>query len=61
MTVKEASKKLEISVSLCYQLVAEGRMPHVRIGALGRRGKIIIRDEHLATFLEDVKASTQEQ
>jgi excisionase family DNA binding protein len=55
MTVKEAAKRLEISASLCYELIAEGRLPCRRIGRRGRRGKIIIRDEDIETFLKSVK------
>ena len=37
-----------ISTSLAYRLIAEGRLPHVRIGARQKRGKIIIREEESA-------------
>ena len=51
MTVKEAAEKLEIRVSLTYQLLADGRLPHLRIGGKGRRGKIIVKDEDIRAFL----------
>jgi excisionase family DNA binding protein len=51
VTVKEAAERLEISVSLTYQLLADGRLPHLRIGGRGRRGKIIIKEEDIRAFL----------
>ena len=38
MAVKEFARRAEISLSLAYALIAEGRMPHRRIGQRGRRG-----------------------
>ena len=35
MTVKVAAERLEISLSLAYRLVEEGRIPHKRIGQPG--------------------------
>jgi excisionase family DNA binding protein len=52
MTVKEAAKRLEVSLSLCYRLVEEGRLPCLRIGQRGRRGKIIISEADIRTFLK---------
>jgi excisionase family DNA binding protein len=52
VTVKAAAERLEISQSLVYRLVEEGRMPCVRIGARGRRGKIIIREVDIEAFLK---------
>jgi excisionase family DNA binding protein len=52
VTVKAAAERLEISQSLVYRLVEEGRMPCVRIGARGRRGKIIIREQDIEAFLK---------
>jgi excisionase family DNA binding protein len=52
VTVKAAAERLEISQSLVYRLVEEGRIPCVRIGARGRRGKIIIREHDIEAFLK---------
>lgn len=60
MTVQQAAQKLEISVSLAYSLVAEGRLPCRRIGRKGRRGKIIVSEEDLKAFLESVKIESAE-
>ncbi len=37
MDVKEFARRAEISLSLAYALVEEGRVPHRRIGRAGRR------------------------
>ena len=52
MTVAQAAERLEISKSLCYRLVEEKRLPCVRIGQRGRRGKILIRETDIEEFLK---------
>ncbi len=59
MTVKQFAERAEISLSLAYALIAEGRVPHRRIGQRGRRGKIIISEEDLQRFLDKVKTCVQ--
>jgi hypothetical protein len=56
MTVKQFAEKAEISLSLAYLLIAEGRVPHRRIGQRGRRGAIRIREEDFQIFIETTKA-----
>ena len=56
MTVKQFAEKAEISLSLAYVLVAEGRVPHRRIGQRGRRGAIRITEEDFQVFIESTKA-----
>ena len=56
MTVKQFAKRAEISLSLAYMLVAEGRVPHRRIGQRGRRGAIRITEEDFQAFIESTKA-----
>ena len=60
MTVKQFSEKAEISLSLAYMLIAEGRVPHRRIGQRGRRGAIRITEEDFQTFIESTKAQEVE-
>ena len=55
MDVKEFARRAEISLSLAYAVIEEGRVPHRRIGRAGRRGKISITEEDLRRFLESVK------
>lgn len=56
MTVKEFSERAEISLSLAYALIAEGRVPHRRIGQRGKRGAIRIAEKDFDVFMESVKA-----
>lgn len=44
MTVAEAAKKLRVSLALVYAMVADGRLPCVRLGRKGRRGCIRIKE-----------------
>lgn len=50
MRVKDAAKRLEVSSSLIYQLIAEGKLQAARHG-IGR-GTIRISEEQLAEYLE---------
>jgi hypothetical protein len=56
VTVKQFAQRAEISLSLAYALLAEGRGPHRRIGQKGRRGKIIVTEDDYAAFMERMKA-----
>jgi excisionase family DNA binding protein len=56
MTVKEFAERAEISLSLAYLLIAEGRVPHRRIGQRGKRGAIRIAEEDFREFMEKCKA-----
>jgi excisionase family DNA binding protein len=56
MTVAQFAEKAEISLSLAYQLIAEGRVPHRRIGTRGRRGAIRVTEEDFKQFIESTKA-----
>lgn len=55
MTVKEFAARAEISLSLAYALIQEGRVPCRRIGRKGRRGKIIVTEDDLERFLESTR------
>jgi excisionase family DNA binding protein len=61
MTVKQAAERLEISCSLCYRLIEEGRLPHRRIGKTGCRGKIVLTEEGIAAFLRRCEVATDER
>jgi excisionase family DNA binding protein len=56
MTVKEFAERAEISLSLAYLLIAEGRVPHRRIGQRGKRGAIRIAEEDFKEIMEKCKA-----
>lgn len=51
LTAKQAADRARVSVSLIYQWCAERRLRHLRVGARGRRGKILIEEEDLEAFL----------
>jgi excisionase family DNA binding protein len=51
LTPAEAADRLGVSLSLIYQLCAERRLPHYRIGGDRRRGKIVIDEKDLDAFL----------
>lgn len=51
LTPAEAAERVGISLSLIYQLCAEKRLPHYRIGGDGRRGKVLIDEADLDAFL----------
>ena len=56
MTVREFAERAEISLSLAYLLIAEGRVQHRRIGQRGKRGCIRITEEDFRAFIEDTRA-----
>lgn len=51
LNAKMAAERLGVSVSLVYQLCHERRLPHLRLGKAGRRGKIQIEERDLDAFL----------
>lgn len=55
VTVKQAAERLEISLSLCYKLVEQGRLPCIRLGGQGRRGTIRVSEDDLRRFVESLK------
>ena len=56
MTVREAAERLEVSEKLVYRLVAEERLRCVRIGAAGKRGRVVIWQKHLDEFIRKLEA-----
>ena len=59
LTVKEASQQLKVSPATVYQLCAEGKLPHVRIGT--RRGTIRINETDLHAFLDACRTEQSNQ
>jgi excisionase family DNA binding protein len=51
LTIKQAAERTGMSTSLLYQLCAERRLPHFRLGREGKRGKILIEEADLDAFL----------
>jgi hypothetical protein len=50
-TVKQLAGVAGVSVNLVYGWVQSGQLAHVRLGAAGRRGKILIAEADWAAFL----------
>lgn len=51
VTIKQAADRTGMSTSLLYQICAERRLPHFRLGRDGKRGKILIEESDLDAFL----------
>lgn len=51
VTIKQAAGRTGMSTSLLYQICAERRLPHFRLGREGKRGKILIEETDLDAFL----------
>jgi excisionase family DNA binding protein len=51
LTVKQAAARLRVSPSLVYSWCEDHLLPHYRMGGKGRRGKILIEEAALDTFL----------
>lgn len=54
LTIKDAARRACVSPALVRTWVRDGLLPHLRVGAKGRRGKILIEppdlDDLLASF-----------
>lgn len=50
LTVREVAGKLNVSQGCVYQLIAVGRLPHVRFGV--GRGVIRVPEDDLAAFVQ---------
>jgi len=59
LTVAEAAAHATVSEGLIRQWVKEGTLPHFRLGAKGKRGKIMIAVEDLDGLLVSFKVSHQ--
>lgn len=55
LTPKQAAERTGVSVSLIYQWCKEGLIEHFRLGAKGKRGKVLIDPDELARFLENCR------
>ena len=59
MSPKQASERAEVSLTLIYLWVESKALPHYRLGAKGRRGKIVIAEADLLAFLETMKVGVR--
>ncbi len=60
LSLKEAAQAAGMCVSTLRLWVRSGDLPHYRLGAPGRRGKIVIDIADLDAFLEQLKVVKQE-
>lgn len=60
LTVHQAALLVPTSDSMVYQWVKEKRFEVLRVGARGRRGKILIEEEVFRVFLETLKIEPSE-
>lgn len=51
MTIKEAAAYADVCEAIVRTWVKSGLLPHYRLGAPGRRGKITVKVEDLDAFL----------
>ena len=56
LTVKEAALRACVCEALVREWVASGQLAHYRLGAKGRRGKIMIAVEDLDGLLAELRA-----
>ena len=57
LSVKAASVKAGVCASIVYGWVEKKLLPHFRLGADGKRGKIAIAEEDLDAFLQCIRSS----
>jgi len=60
LTVKQAAVRSGLSPSLIYALCAERRLPHLRMGKKGRRGRVLIEESGLAAFMESCRVDADD-
>ncbi len=61
LDVKEVAERLNVSESLVYGWIADGRLAHVRLGGRGRRGTIRVSEADLDAFLAGHKREALRQ
>lgn len=55
LTPKQVAEKIGVSVSLVYQWCKDGLLEHLRLGAKGKRGKVLIEPNAVEKFLQSCK------
>lgn len=59
LTPKQAAARVGVSVSLVYQWCQEGLFEYLRLGGIGKRGRVMIETESFERFLESCKQPKQ--
>lgn len=57
LTPKQAAEHACVSIQLIYTWCGEKRLPHTRVGARGRRGRILIDVADLDSLMESLKVA----
>lgn len=60
LTVKQAAAHASVSAALIYAWCADGTLPHMRVGARGKRGHIRIAPGDLDAVLAGLKVGKRE-
>ena len=55
LTVKQVAEKFTVSRALIYVWVDERRFPVLRVGAQGKRGRILIEESDFEPFLASLR------
>ncbi len=58
LTVKQIAERAGVGVNLVYAWCADGELRHFRLGATGRRGKILVAEDDWVAFLEARRVGT---
>lgn len=61
LSVRQAAARAGVCPSLVYGWVASGELPHFRLGAKGRRGKVAIAEADLDAFLASRKRQGRQE
>jgi len=59
LSVRQAALKIGVSESLIYSWIEARQLPHYRIGAKGKRGKILIAEADLEAFIESLRVEPE--
>lgn len=60
LSVKAAAARAGVCVAIVYGWVAARVLPHFRVGAVGKRGKIVIAEADLDAFLQQLRVQAAE-
>jgi excisionase family DNA binding protein len=55
LKVQQVADRLGVSVSLVYQLCADGLLTHFRLGGKEKRGRVMVEESDLAAFMEQCR------
>ena len=59
LTARQAAQRVGVSLSLLYELCEQKVIPHYRMGGKGRRGRILIEESDLASYVQSCRVQAQ--